>query len=867
MIVGESMFGGIRKKKLSLKTKVKIGISLIVLLVAGTLGAFFFLEDTLYSTVLKNANTEEDVGTKGRPIYDATLQPTAEITGTTDVTLQDMIDAGMTASEAQITAALEQILGGSIEEKIGDYLDLKNEFRVKTIAPQIVPAISAELKYGVNCDLTIMQSLSELGWNYKAAGINKKTSPAWEYNNAHGIKVGSSEPNEYWDGSSQTVGTHEYYGGNKVNIRDEFKAFKSLWHGYMYHSWMITQTKRYKPLKMQDVTTPSDYAAKLRSVGYYTAPLSYYTNLMNSIYKTNNLARLRTLYDQVVEVLARNGGLQMTPSGQTLGNGEWVPNNSGKESWGYFMDPAKGRLTSDGGVRIHPITGIRDGHYAWDYAAPTGTPVYAVRSGTVHSTTSGYGGGYGNSVVIDHGDGYYTRYAHFSKKAVAQGDVVKQGDVIGYVGSTGRSTGPHLHFEIMKGGTSKKRNYVEHANFYNGKEGGQYSLKSSKISFKDYMEQVKTGSYTGSTGSTNASNNINQNSTYNNANTTTNASSGDLSKVGNITITRDLVTNTKSYRQASNRSIQYIVIHDTGSRVKGADAKATARYFRENSDGRNVSAHYIVDDHSIYQSVAVKDIAHHAGDKKRSGLGNANIGNSNTIGIEMAVNTDGDWRKTQTNTQMLTKALMEKYKIPISNVVRHYDVSGKQCPAKLMEEQGGWERWKQELANMSNPSTGSSNSVTTPSNTSSGSVVKRTKYAGFDWAEKWDVDLSKITNKRLSILKVADAQLGKPYVYGANGPNSFDCSGLTSYCYKNGPGIDIPRNSDAQQSSSKFVEIPIDKAKPGDLFGRPGHVGIFLKDLDSKSFLALHASNSSKPILVEKYPKYDRGQVKFYRLK
>ena len=859
------MFGGIRKKKkLKLRTKIIIGIcvSLSVFLVSA--GLFLLLDDSLYDKVLKSTQSQEEVGEKGRPIYDVTLEPTPATT-TSNVTVQNMIDGGMTVDEAQVIAALEQILGGSIESKIGEYLGLKNEFRVKTIAPQLAPAICAELKYGVNCDLTLMQSISELGWNYKAAGLSKKTSPAWKYNNSHGIKVGGSEPNEYWDGASETVATHEYYGGNKVNIRDEFKAFKSLWHSYMYHSWMITQTKRYKPLNMADVTTPTDYAAKLRSAGYYTAPLSYYSELMNSIYKTNNLARVRTLYDQVVEILNRNGGLQMTPDGQQLANGEWVPNNASKESWGYFMDPAKGIMTSDGGMRVHPTKGTWEGHFAWDYAAPSGTPIYAVKSGIIHSTTSGYGGGYGNSVVIDHGDGYYTRYAHMSKKAVAKGDVVKQGDVIGYEGSTGRSTGPHVHFEIMKGGTNKKTNYVPHSNFYNGKEGGRYSLKSSNISFKDYMELVKTGSYTGSTTGTNASNNLNTNTSYNTGTATSTSSSGDLTKVGNLVI--DKSYNAKYYKSGSNRKIEYIVIHDSGVRSAGANAKSTARYFSNPGDGRKVSAHYEVDENKIYQSVAIKDIAYHCGDAKRPGKGNANIGNSNTIGIEMAVNSDGDWRQTQTNAQMLTKALMEKYKIPLSNVVRHYDVSGKICPAKLIEEEGGWERWKQELANMTGVSSSASNSVSTPSNTSSGSVVKRTKYAGFDWAEKWDVDLSKITNKRLSILQVADKQLGKPYVMGANGPDAFDCSGLTSYCYKNGPGIDIPRTANAQQASSKFVEIPIDQAKPGDLFGRDGHVGIFLKDLDNKHFLALHASTSSKPVLVAKYPKYDRGTVKFYRLK
>ena len=81
-----------------------------------------------------------------------------------------------------------------------------------------------------------------------------------------------------------------------------------------------------------------------------------------------------------------------------------------------------------------------------DLAATWGTPVLAARDGMVGR--SGWWGTYGNAVALDHGDGSETRYAHLSSVAVGAGEVVRQGDVIGYVGSTGASTGPHLHFEL-----------------------------------------------------------------------------------------------------------------------------------------------------------------------------------------------------------------------------------------------------------------------------------------------------------------------------------------------------------------------------------------------------------------------------------
>jgi murein DD-endopeptidase MepM/ murein hydrolase activator NlpD len=109
------------------------------------------------------------------------------------------------------------------------------------------------------------------------------------------------------------------------------------------------------------------------------------------------------------------------------------------------------RLASGFGYRIHPIYKVRKMHWGMDFTAPTGTPIYATGDGVV-STRTNSRGGYGNHVVIDHGYGYETMYAHMSKFNVSRGQRVKRGDIIGYVGSTGRSTGPHLHYEVMKDG-------------------------------------------------------------------------------------------------------------------------------------------------------------------------------------------------------------------------------------------------------------------------------------------------------------------------------------------------------------------------------------------------------------------------------
>ena len=110
-------------------------------------------------------------------------------------------------------------------------------------------------------------------------------------------------------------------------------------------------------------------------------------------------------------------------------------------------------MTSPYGYRVHPISGVYKLHNGADLAAYQGTKIYASRSGVV--TTAAYNaGGYGNYVVINHGDGYSTLYGHMTHYCVSAGQYVSQGEVIGYVGSTGNSTGPHLHFTVYYNGNT-----------------------------------------------------------------------------------------------------------------------------------------------------------------------------------------------------------------------------------------------------------------------------------------------------------------------------------------------------------------------------------------------------------------------------
>ena len=118
---------------------------------------------------------------------------------------------------------------------------------------------------------------------------------------------------------------------------------------------------------------------------------------------------------------------------------------------GQMVFPAEGRITSRFGWRVHPILGSRRFHAGMDFGASQGTPIRAADAGRV--LYSGWYGGYGRTVIINHGDGLTTLYGHASQVYVSEGAVVKQGQVIAAVGSTGLSTGPHLHFEVRRNGS------------------------------------------------------------------------------------------------------------------------------------------------------------------------------------------------------------------------------------------------------------------------------------------------------------------------------------------------------------------------------------------------------------------------------
>lgn len=165
------------------------------------------------------------------------------------------------------------------------------------------------------------------------------------------------------------------------------------------------------------------------------------------------------------------------------GRNNWFEASGVGQSSGQLARPTNGRQTSGYGMRRHPILRYNRMHSGVDFGGGYGAPIYAVTDGTV--TFSGRKGGFGKFVKIKHAGGLASGYAHMSRIAVSNGRRVRQGQIIGYIGSTGLSTGPHLHYELYRNGRPVNPNsvkFIERAKL-NGRE-----LRR----FKNEFEQLKT---------------------------------------------------------------------------------------------------------------------------------------------------------------------------------------------------------------------------------------------------------------------------------------------------------------------------------------------------------------------------------------
>ena len=173
---------------------------------------------------------------------------------------------------------------------------------------------------------------------------------------------------------------------------------------------------------------------------------------------------------------------------------EFNPNVGNASGVGGIVVPQYKRVSSGYGYRTHPITGKRHLHNGTDYAASSGSPIYSYSQGTV--VLAGWNGGYGNCVIVDHGDGHSTLYGHASRVSTYVGAEVKRGQKIAEVGSTGNSTGPHLHFEYRKNGSA-----INPANifpsFANGTPNGNKLSNGFGIAGENYKPEILVDKATG----------------------------------------------------------------------------------------------------------------------------------------------------------------------------------------------------------------------------------------------------------------------------------------------------------------------------------------------------------------------------------
>ena len=168
-----------------------------------------------------------------------------------------------------------------------------------------------------------------------------------------------------------------------------------------------------------------------------------------TIYRAGGTKEVELTFDAAPQTqeTAQDSSQQQQQGGGSSGGGSTV--GTGNLVWPSYCT----YITSRQGPRTHPITGEYKNHGGTDIAASYGSAIYAADSGTIVRSADGWNGGWGNYVMIDHGNGMQTLYAHMSSRAVSVGQTVSRGQTIGYVGSTGMSSGPHLHFEMYINGS------------------------------------------------------------------------------------------------------------------------------------------------------------------------------------------------------------------------------------------------------------------------------------------------------------------------------------------------------------------------------------------------------------------------------
>ena len=235
------------------------------------------------------------------------------------------------------------------------------------------------------------------------------------------------------EGAVLTPNVNALQRGLEPQARDPLKAATEEFEG-MFLSYL---------LKVMRSTVDSEDDGEL-SMGKEIYTEMFDSEIALSIARTRSLGIGEMMYRQLQES-GRTSAVDPIPPQPAV---EEAPDDDRSPS--AMSVPVDGRLSSGFGLRMDPITGSPQFHKGIDLAAPEGTPFRAASGGTV--VFAGMLNGYGNTVIIEHGNGSRTLYGHASQILVHAGDVVNPNQEVGLIGKTGRSTGPHLHFEASVGG-------------------------------------------------------------------------------------------------------------------------------------------------------------------------------------------------------------------------------------------------------------------------------------------------------------------------------------------------------------------------------------------------------------------------------
>lgn len=241
------------------------------------------------------------------------------------------------------------------------------------------------------------------------------------------------------------------------DIGDIMRSDKELENSYRQAVTDLKAVKaEYEEAKAEMETTKTELVAlKAQQEADIAEASSVISSLQGQINSNSSVLSQLTAQEKQL-----NADIQQKVNELNKQNEQNKPSNNGNSSSGSTVGTGNlvwpsycTYITSRQGPRTHPVTGEYKNHGGTDIGASYGSAIYAADSGTVVASSDGWNGGWGNYVMIDHGNGMQTLYAHMSSRAVSVGQTVSRGQTIGYVGSTGMSTGAHLHFEMYINGS------------------------------------------------------------------------------------------------------------------------------------------------------------------------------------------------------------------------------------------------------------------------------------------------------------------------------------------------------------------------------------------------------------------------------